>query len=110
MLRSCHKCFSTCKLVDINNTHKNTHFVESALREHSVTLCRGNHCLVAAYAPLNASMTGSALIPGSPVLTADASAMYAMYMCIRVAVGMLPAVVFEGASCHYGSAWVFAGI
>ena len=53
-------------------------FVESALRELSVTLCRGNHRIVAAYAALNARMTGRALIPGLPVPTADAGAMDAM--------------------------------
>ena len=54
-------------------------FVESALRELSVTLCRGNHRIVAAYAALNArGLTGRALIPGLPVPTADAGAMDAM--------------------------------
>ena len=55
------------------------HFVESALRELSVTLCRGNHRIVAPYAALNArGLTGRALIPGLPVPTADAGAMDAM--------------------------------
>jgi hypothetical protein len=52
-----------------------TRFVESALRELSVALCRGNHRIVSAYAALNARITGSALIPGLPVPTADAGAM-----------------------------------
>jgi hypothetical protein len=50
-------------------------FVESALRELSVTLCRGNLRIVSAYAALNARIRGSALIPGLPVPTADAGAM-----------------------------------
>ena len=53
-------------------------FVESALRELSVYLCRGNHRIVAAYTALNARMSGSALIPGLPVPTADVSAMDAI--------------------------------
>lgn len=53
-------------------------FVESALRELSVTLCRGNHRLVSAYAAINTRMNGSALIPGLPVPTTDAGAMDAM--------------------------------
>ena len=38
--------------------------MESALRELSASLCRGNHRIVAAYAALNVRMSGSALIPG----------------------------------------------
>lgn len=53
-------------------------FVESALQELSISLCRGNHRVVTAYAALNARMTGSALIPGLPVPTTDASAMDGM--------------------------------
>lgn len=53
-------------------------FVESALQELSVALCRGNHRIVSAYAALNTRITGSALIPGLPVPTADAGAMDAM--------------------------------
>ena len=53
-------------------------FVESALRELSVSLCRGNNRIVAAYAALNARMSGSALIPGLPVPTTDAGAMDAL--------------------------------
>ena len=41
-------------------------------------MCRGTHRIVAAYAALNARITGSALIPGLPVPIADASAMDAM--------------------------------
>ena len=51
---------------------------ESALRELSDSLCRGNHRIVAAYAALNVRMSGSALIPGPPVPTANAGAMDAM--------------------------------
>jgi hypothetical protein len=53
-------------------------FVESALQELSISLCRGNHRIVSAYAALNTRITGSALIPGLPVPTADAGAMDAM--------------------------------
>ena len=53
-------------------------FVESALRELSISLCSGNHRVVAAYAALNLRMSGSTLIPGLPVPTADAGAMNAM--------------------------------
>ena len=53
-------------------------FVESALRELSVSLCRGNHRIVAAYAALDVCMSGSALIPGLPVPTAADGAMHAM--------------------------------
>jgi hypothetical protein len=53
-------------------------FVESALQELSIALCRGTHRVVAAYAALNTRITGSALIPGLPVPTTDAGAMDAM--------------------------------
>ena len=50
-------------------------FVETALQELSVSMCRGNHRIVSAYAALNTRLTGSALIPGLSVPTADAGAM-----------------------------------
>lgn len=53
-------------------------FVESAIRELSIAVCRGNHRIVSAYASLNVRMTGSALIPGLPVPTADVGAMDAL--------------------------------
>ena len=53
-------------------------FVEIALWELSVSLCRGNHHIVAAYVARNGRMTGSAVIPGLPVPIADAEAMDSM--------------------------------
>ena len=42
-------------------------------------------------------MTGSTLMPGLPVPTADVGVMDAMQMDVGGTVGMLPTVVFEGA-------------
>jgi hypothetical protein len=48
-------------------------FVESALRELSVALCRGNSRIVRAYTAVVARVAGKALLPGLPVASADAA-------------------------------------
>jgi hypothetical protein len=48
-------------------------FVESALRELSVALCRGNSRIVRAYTAVIARVVGKTLLPGLPVATADAA-------------------------------------
>jgi hypothetical protein len=48
-------------------------FVESALRELSVALCRGNSRIVRAYTVVVARVAGKALLPGLPVASADAA-------------------------------------
>ena len=53
-------------------------FIDSAWQELSVSLCCGNHRIVAACAALQTRMTGRALIPGLPVPTDDAATMKAM--------------------------------
>ena len=70
-------------------------FVESALRELSVTLCRGNHRIVAAYAAPDARMTGSALIPGLPVVLLCAAADNAR--CLQLL--LLPAGTLRSLLC-----------
>lgn len=50
-------------------------FVQSSLWELSISLCRGNHRIVAACAASNTRMTGSALIPSLPAPATDAGAM-----------------------------------
>jgi hypothetical protein len=48
-------------------------FIESALRELSVALCRGNSRIVRAYTAVVARVAGKALLPGLPVASADAA-------------------------------------
>jgi hypothetical protein len=48
-------------------------FIESALRELSVALCRGNSQIVRAYTAVVARVAGKALLPGVPVASADAA-------------------------------------
>jgi hypothetical protein len=62
-------------LASSSGAEEKSRFVESALQELSVSLARANHRLVAAYAALNARISGCALLPGLPVPTADAGAM-----------------------------------
>jgi hypothetical protein len=48
-------------------------FIESALRELSVALCRGNSRIVRAYTAVVARVAGKALLPSLPVASADAA-------------------------------------